>query len=301
MRHIIVIIILTGVIASLTSITGNIVSSTLPEAWKPYLWIAWPLFIAFTVAGIGLGIWRVSAQKQADTSKENRQQRTRDKKVQASIQEHKRVYRVLGVPIWSVSDYQENREYRLLGIPVWVWLSHSPSLPATTLAAITLGLAVGSGILVYSEFSSPSSPAITATSNAPTTTIESTDNVTLASPTEGEVVACEYLAKGTFILSNNEFVWPIVRVGGRYYPQGLGGQNPSMTNGRWSANIRFGNCANLDADKGTRFELLIVTANEDVNQKFKDYLQQEVNGYYGGMQTLPTDTKIYEHISVTRQ
>ncbi|MDW8071309.1 MAG: hypothetical protein RMK79_07520 [Anaerolineae bacterium] len=56
-RRIPIFLILTGVLGSVAAIAADGASTQLPEAWKPYLWVAWPVFIACTLAGIGLVVW----------------------------------------------------------------------------------------------------------------------------------------------------------------------------------------------------------------------------------------------------
>ena len=39
----------------------------LPAGWKPYLWLAWPLFFVFVVAGIALAIWQNRIEQRSAT------------------------------------------------------------------------------------------------------------------------------------------------------------------------------------------------------------------------------------------
>src|SRR3989337_3032264 len=54
----VVILIVIGLVSALTVILGDIASGVLPYSWKPYLWIAWPLFFIFSLVGIVLAIWQ---------------------------------------------------------------------------------------------------------------------------------------------------------------------------------------------------------------------------------------------------
>src|SRR5258708_19451688 len=67
-RTSIIILILLGLISALSAIAGNIASSILPEPWKPFLWLAWPLFSIFIFASIVLAIWQHHLEKQATPS-----------------------------------------------------------------------------------------------------------------------------------------------------------------------------------------------------------------------------------------
>src|SRR5260370_30392073 len=71
----IIILILLGLISALSAIAGNIASSILPEPWKPFLWLAWPLFAIFIFASIVLAIWQHHLQKKTTPSIELTQAR----------------------------------------------------------------------------------------------------------------------------------------------------------------------------------------------------------------------------------
>ncbi|MFQ5593966.1 MAG: hypothetical protein ACE5HA_07425 [Anaerolineae bacterium] len=57
-RTTIAILVLIDLIYGLGGVLGNIASAVLLQAWEPYLWLAWPLFIISVVAGIGCTIWQ---------------------------------------------------------------------------------------------------------------------------------------------------------------------------------------------------------------------------------------------------
>lgn len=58
-RTSVVILILIGGVSAAAGIFGNVAASALSTDLQPYLWLAWPLFILFTAAGIGLAVWQV--------------------------------------------------------------------------------------------------------------------------------------------------------------------------------------------------------------------------------------------------
>jgi hypothetical protein len=62
-RTTIVVLVLLGLVSALGGLLGNVASSQLPRAWEPYLWLAWPLFGLFTLAGVGLTIWQFYLQE----------------------------------------------------------------------------------------------------------------------------------------------------------------------------------------------------------------------------------------------
>jgi len=52
------VLVLVALISSLGGVLGNIASGILPDDWKPYLWLAWPLFFTTIVLGILISIWQ---------------------------------------------------------------------------------------------------------------------------------------------------------------------------------------------------------------------------------------------------
>ncbi len=64
-RTSVVILILIGGISAAAGIFGNVAASALSTDLQPYLWLAWPLFILFTAAGIGLAVWQVRQDQRA--------------------------------------------------------------------------------------------------------------------------------------------------------------------------------------------------------------------------------------------
>jgi WD40 repeat protein len=65
-RIYILILICASLISGLGGILGNIASGVLPEAWKPYLWVAWPLFGVCLLAGIGLVVWQIRLEQRRE-------------------------------------------------------------------------------------------------------------------------------------------------------------------------------------------------------------------------------------------
>src|SRR6266851_4383184 len=63
-RWYVITFVLLSIITGVGSILGNIASNVLPETWRPYLWLAWPLFVVFLLASIGLTIWQHHIQQQ---------------------------------------------------------------------------------------------------------------------------------------------------------------------------------------------------------------------------------------------
>jgi hypothetical protein len=61
-------LVLIGVVGGLATILANIATQAIPEAWKPYLWVAWPLFGACVAAGIVLAIRQRRTEAEAEGS-----------------------------------------------------------------------------------------------------------------------------------------------------------------------------------------------------------------------------------------
>jgi hypothetical protein len=55
-------------LAALSGILSNIVSSTLPETWKPHLWLAWPLLGLFMIITTGLVILQTRIEQSSTSS-----------------------------------------------------------------------------------------------------------------------------------------------------------------------------------------------------------------------------------------
>lgn len=124
--------------------------------------------------------------------------------------------------------------------------------------------------------------------------------VTLAHPREGDRVDCEVLAQGTYQPGLQEKIWPVVWVGGRYYPQDEGGKAPRMSNGKWRGTVRFGDCAKPRSEEKPEppFTLIVVTANEQANRAFEEYLKASS---LPGMAELPAGTEPQVEVGVTRK
>lgn len=128
------------------------------------------------------------------------------------------------------------------------------------------------------------------------------DTVTLIYPQDSQSVPCENLAKGMYSSDITNPIWPVVYIGGRFHPQDEGGRPPPMVNGIWYGTVRFGDCTMPpDHDRGNAFQLIIVTADEQVNRAFEDYLSDARLLNWPGMESLPEGVKEYVRIVVTRQ
>jgi hypothetical protein len=127
--------------------------------------------------------------------------------------------------------------------------------------------------------------------------------ITLTSLQDGQSVPCENLARGTYSADIRDHIWPVVYIGNRYHPQDEAGKAPPMVNGNWYGTIRFGDCTKLpDYDKGKAFQLIIVTADEQANKAFEDYIAREqAIGQWPGMDSLPEGVKEYIRIAVIRE
>jgi hypothetical protein len=131
------------------------------------------------------------------------------------------------------------------------------------------------------------------------------DTVTLAYPEGGQSVPCENLAKGRYSSDITNSIWPVVYIGGKFHPQDEGGKAPPMVKGNWYGTVRFGDCKQPPGyDRGKVFQLVIVTANEQANKEFEDYLaacKAKPTPSWPGMDNLPEGVKEYVRIVVTRE
>lgn len=57
-------LILAGLIAGISGILGNVAAGVIPAVAEPYLWLAWPLFLVFTLLSIALAVWQSRANQQ---------------------------------------------------------------------------------------------------------------------------------------------------------------------------------------------------------------------------------------------
>ncbi|HUV95587.1 MAG TPA: NB-ARC domain-containing protein [Anaerolineae bacterium] len=71
----VVVLVLLTLIAGLSGVLGNVASSTLPVAWQPYLWLAWPLFVILLLATVGLVIWQARLERKITVSGETSQEK----------------------------------------------------------------------------------------------------------------------------------------------------------------------------------------------------------------------------------
>ncbi len=44
-------------VAALTAVTTNVATNALPESWRPYLWLAWPLLAVLLTGGLTLAVF----------------------------------------------------------------------------------------------------------------------------------------------------------------------------------------------------------------------------------------------------
>jgi PKD repeat protein len=80
----------------------------------------------------------------------------------------------------------------------------------------------------------------------------------------------------------------------RYYPQS---GKMTIQNGKWSIPIYIGVSDNV----GVKFNILAVLANKQANDKFKAYIQTgEKTNNWPGMVGIPSGSKVYDKITVTR-
>jgi energy-coupling factor transporter transmembrane protein EcfT len=136
---------LSGIIAGIISLSGNVVSGIIAESWKKYLWISWPVFLAATTAGILIGMWQFFLQNKITTindaseqSKENRPTAFRKKG---------RVYRVFGLPIWEVTEYEEERRFWVFGMPIISLSKSAIILSPNVILSVAIGIIAG-GLLL---------------------------------------------------------------------------------------------------------------------------------------------------------
>src|SRR5215213_3339665 len=48
--------VITGVLAFLAAVSTNIATNALPDSWRPYLWLAWPIAVFVTIASIVVAV-----------------------------------------------------------------------------------------------------------------------------------------------------------------------------------------------------------------------------------------------------
>src|SRR5215217_9162841 len=68
-----------GLVAVLLAVATNVATSSLPEAWRPYLWIAWPGMGLLAVLSIALAVWQqhIGAQRETPPASGSREERQR--------------------------------------------------------------------------------------------------------------------------------------------------------------------------------------------------------------------------------
>ena len=126
--------------------------------------------------------------------------------------------------------------------------------------------------------------------------------VVLTTPQDGQKVPCSNIAKGTYPLDFKDYIWPVVYVSGRYYPQATEGKAAQKNSGNWYQPVRFGDCNDPKEDGEKPFQLIIVTANELANAEFEKYEKAgQASRNWRGMVELPQGTIEQVRLSVTRQ
>jgi hypothetical protein len=55
--------ILIVLVVGVSDVAANVAAARLPEAWEPYLWIAWPVFFVCLAIGVGRSIWLQRAEQ----------------------------------------------------------------------------------------------------------------------------------------------------------------------------------------------------------------------------------------------
>lgn len=72
-------IILSVLCSGLFAVAVGIGTTVLPDNWKPYLWVAWPLAIIFLLGGIRLAIWQYRLEHGSDTFPDAQDKRNRSR------------------------------------------------------------------------------------------------------------------------------------------------------------------------------------------------------------------------------
>lgn len=127
--------------------------------------------------------------------------------------------------------------------------------------------------------------------------------VTLTSLQDGQKVPCMNIASGTYPIDLEEYIWPVVYITGRFYPQDEGGKAAQKIDGKWYQTVRFGDCDDPQASNaGAQFQLIIITANASANAEFERYLTNaQKTGNWEGMLALPSGADEQLRIVVTRE
>jgi hypothetical protein len=127
--------------------------------------------------------------------------------------------------------------------------------------------------------------------------------ITLTFPEDGQEVPCLNTARGTYSSDITNPIWPVVYIGLKYHPQDVDGTAArKQPDGKWYGTVRFGNCDTPDVDRGKLFELLIVTADEQCNRAFENYISEgQSTGDWPGMDSLPGGCNEHVHIVVIRE
>ena len=120
---------------------------------------------------------------------------------------------------------------------------------------------------------------------------------------DSQTVPCQNFIEGTYDKTVTEQIWPVIYVGGMFHPQDDNGKAPRMEDGKWFDTVRFGDCSKPAAfNRGTRFQLLIITSGPVCQKQIEDYLATARARGFPGMPGLADDChKVTQAITVTRE
>jgi hypothetical protein len=173
---------------------------------------------------------------------------------------------------------------------------------------VTLVIAACNGTASTSTPSAPvgksgSTIQIDSARMSPEQTVPPANTITIDSLKNEDIVPCENLVEGTYSEDITLPIWPVVYVGGRYFPMDDYAFHPaSKTKGKWSQMVRFGDCNNLAAASGKTFQLLIVSAGPLCEQAAQSFLTgRHAAVRFPGMDGLPLDCMEYARIVVIRK
>jgi len=125
--------------------------------------------------------------------------------------------------------------------------------------------------------------------------------VTFGNLQDGQQVPCEVAVRGLYSVDLQGRLWPVVYVAGRYHPQDEGGNPPVMAKGTWYGTVRFGDCTHPERDRGKAFQLVLVTADEQADRAFRDYIDKaRRTGDFPGLEELPPGAVERARVQVIR-
>jgi hypothetical protein len=131
----------------------------------------------------------------------------------------------------------------------------------------------------------------------PAVTPESKPIVFINYPTNGGQVSQVETISGTAQnIQEGKELWIVVKVLGRYHPQD-DAVKPDI-NGNWSTEA----CIGVAGDKGARFDIMAVLADENASALFRDYLDRsKAKNSWEGLEGLPGGATVCDQLSVTRK